>query len=155
MRLKFLLLLQGLTPQAPAVRGLRSRRAGQMNGAGLSPTKDWKCSGEPGCRRIGGGGGGPCMCLCTVYGSHRVHLFKNQKRLFLYHQGFFAKTRNYKKKRRKKKSVSAVHSKACVLFLQAAAFSPHLGSFCGPHVGKLYPGGSFLTSNLKVAPANI
>lgn len=21
----------------------------------------------------------PCMCLCTVYGSHRVHLFKNQK----------------------------------------------------------------------------
>lgn len=49
------------------------------------------------------------MCLCTVYGSHRVHLFKNQKHLFLYHQGFLQKLETTKKK---KKSVSAVHSEA-------------------------------------------
>lgn len=69
MRLEFLLLLQGCTPQAAAVGGLRSRRrAGQMNGAGVSPTGDWKFSEEP-CRLqeeeegFGWGGGGRCMCL--------------------------------------------------------------------------------------------
>lgn len=44
----------------------------------------------------------PCMCLCTVYGSHRVHLFKNQKHylsLFSFIIKVFAKTRNYKKKK--------------------------------------------------------
>lgn len=35
-----------------------------MNGAGLSPTGDWKFIGEPGCRK--GWGGGPCVCLYTV-----------------------------------------------------------------------------------------
>lgn len=51
-----------------------------------------------------GSEGGPCMCLCTVYGSHRVHLFKNQKHFFfLFIIKIFTKTRNYKKKRRRKK----------------------------------------------------
>lgn len=62
------------------------------------------------------------MCLCTVYGSHRVHLFKNQKHLFSLSSRFFAKTINYKKK---KKSVPAVHSEAVTpVSLHAAAFSP-------------------------------
>lgn len=82
-------------PQAPAALGLRSRRAGQVNGAGLSPTGDWKWTGGPGCRR---GWGGPCMCLCTVYGSHRVHVFENQKHFLLYHQSFSQKLENTKKK---------------------------------------------------------
>lgn len=92
-------------PQAPAALGLRSRRAGQVNGAGLSPTGDWKWTGGPGCRR---GWGGPCMCLCTVYGSHRVHVFENQKHFLLYHQSFSQKLENTKKK----ESVSAVHFEA-------------------------------------------
>lgn len=55
----------------------------------------------------GGVGGGPCMCLCTVYGSHRVHLFKNQKHyLFLYHQGFSQKLETTKRKKKKKVSFS-------------------------------------------------
>lgn len=97
------------------------------------------------------------MCLCTVYGSHRVHLFKNQKHyLFLYHQGFFAKTRNYKKKKKCLFQLCTPKLRClCSVFLQAAAYSPRLGSFSGPHLGKLYPGGSFWTSNLRVVPANI
>lgn len=93
-----------------------------------------------------GGGFSPCMCLCTVYGSHRVHLFKNQKHLFLYHQGFclvffFAKTRN-----EKKKSVSAVHSKAKMpVFCFSAScrlLTPIWAPSAGHMWGKLYPGGS-------------
>lgn len=80
------------------------------------------------------------MCLCTVYGSHRVHLFKNQKHLFLYHQGFLQKLETTKKKR----SLFQLCTPRlrCSVSLQAAAFSPRLGSLSGPHLGKLYPGGS-------------
>lgn len=50
------------------------------------------------------------MRLYTVCGSHRVHLFKNQKQyLRLYHQSF-RKNQKLEKKTRKKNHVSAVHS---------------------------------------------
>lgn len=118
------------------------------------PTRDWKFSREPGCRRgvcvcVGGGDVVGPMCLCTVYGSHRVHLFKNQKHLFLYHQGFSQKLETTKKKCQFQLCTPRLRY-LCSVSLQAAAFSPRLGSFSGPHVGKLYPGGSFWTSNLKV-----
>lgn len=61
------------------------------------------------------------MCLCTVYGSHRVHLFKKPKTSFSLSSRFSQKL---------EKKVSAVHSEAeMFLFLcKAAAFSPRLGS---------------------------
>lgn len=101
-----------------------------MNGAGVSPTGDWKFSKEPCRRRRRGLGGvvGVAVCVCELLMGHIGYIsFKNQKHLFLYHQGF-----------RKKRLLT-----------------PSGLILGGPRVGKLYPSGSFWTSNLKVAPANI
>lgn len=74
-----------------AARGvLGYRRAGQRNGAGVSPT-DWK-----GCTREGGGG---WWCVSEV----TLGTSQNQKHVlfFFYHHCFFfaKKKKNYKKKR--------------------------------------------------------
>lgn len=92
----------------------------------------------------------PCMCLCTVYGSHRVHLFKNQKHylsLFSFIIKVFAKTRNYKKKNQ---SFSAVHSEAETpdfCFSASGRLLTLSGLVSPSHAWeKLYPGGSLWTS---------
>lgn len=67
----------------------------------------------------GGGGGGDGVVpvsVCALFMGHIGYISLKTKNIifFLYHQGlfvlFFAKTRNYKKKR--KRSVSAVHFEA-------------------------------------------
>lgn len=101
----------------------------------------------------------PCMCLCTVYGSHRVHLFKNQKHylsLFSFIIKVFAKTRNYKKNPGLFQLCTLRPRRLISVSLQAAAFSPSLASFL-----RATPGRSCILEvhsgppNLKVVPASI
>lgn len=81
-----------------------------MNGAGVSPTGDWKFSEEP-CRLqeeeegFGWGGGGRCMCLNCLWVTSGTSLLKT-KNIFFFIIKVFAKN----------------------------VFSPRLGSFSGGHV---------------------
>lgn len=109
-------------------------------------------------------GGGPCMCLCTVYGSHRVHLFKNNKKktkkqpktsFFFIIKVFPAKTRNYGnilKKTTTKKTVSAVHSKAEMGLRRVPPSRPGRAPppARGSCIQAVHPG----PPTLKVAPAH-
>lgn len=110
-------------------------------------------------------GGGPCMCLCTVYGSHRVHLFKNNKKktkkqpktsFFFHHQGFSRKNQKlwkYKKKKTTtKKTVSAVHSKAEMGLRRVPPSRPGRAPppARGSCIQAVHPG----PPTLKVAPAH-
>lgn len=78
--------------------------------------------------------GGPCKCLCTVYGSHRVHLFKNQKHyLFLYHQGFFFLLQKLETTKKGLFQLCTLRLTClCSVSLRAATFSPRKASFSGP-----------------------
>lgn len=89
----------------------------------------------------GGGEGSPCRCLCTVYGSNRVHLFKKPKTYLSLSSRFLQKLENTKKE--KEKGRRAVHSEASVSRVPESARLLALS-------GKLHPGGSFWTSDLKV-----
>lgn len=103
----------------------------------------------------------PCMCLCTVYGSHRVHLFKNQKHylsfsFFLLSSRFLQKLETTKKNHSLFQLCTLRPRRLISVSLQAAAFSPSLGSFL-----RATPGRSCILEvhsgppNLKVVPASI
>lgn len=77
------------------------------------------------------------VCVCALFMGHIGYISLKTKNIFFFIIKVFAKTRNYKKK--KKKSVSAVHSEAQMFF-----FSASCRLLTPPHVGKLYPGGSFM-----------
>lgn len=91
----------------------------------------------------------PCMCLCTVYGSHRVHLFKNQKHyrsLFSFIIKVFAKTRNYKKNH-SLFQLCTLRQRCLICFSASCRLLTLSGLVSPSHAWeKLYPGGSLWTS---------
>ena len=105
----------------------------------------------------GGGEGVVPVCVCALFMGHIGYIsLKTKNIIFFFIIKVFAKTRNYKRKKKCLFQLCTPKLRClCSVFLQAAAYSPRLGSFSGPHLGKLYPGGSFWTSNLRVVPANI
>lgn len=66
---------------------------------------------------------------------------KTKNIIFFFNIKVFAKSRNYNKKKTKKKICESLLQRCTPRLrwlcpLQAAAFSPRVGSFCGPHVGE-------------------
>lgn len=119
----------------------------QMSGAGHSP--------------VGGGGGSVPVCVCALFMGHIGYIsLKTKNIIFLSLFSFiikvFAKTRNYKKNHSLFQLCTLRPRRLISVSLQAAAFSPSLGSFL-----RATPGRSCILEvhsgppNLKVVPASI
>lgn len=118
-----------------------------MSGAGHSP--------------VGGGGGSVPVCVCALFMGHIGYIsLKTKNIIFLSLFSFiikvFAKTRNYKKNHSLFQLCTLRPRRLISVSLQAAAFSPSLGSFL-----RATPGRSCILEvhsgppNLKVVPASI
>lgn len=92
MRLKFLILLQGRTPQAPAVGGLRSRREGRTNCAvfggffyqqGTGNLVENQAAGE-GCGCVCVGGALLVPCVCALFMGHIGYISLKTKNIFFF-----------------------------------------------------------------------
>lgn len=119
----------------------------QMSGAGHSP--------------VGGGGGSVPVCVCALFMGHIGYIsLKTKNIIFLSLFSFiikvFAKPRNYKKNHSLFQLCTLRPRRLISVSLQAAAFSPSLGSFL-----RATPGRSCILEvhsgppNLKVVPASI
>lgn len=98
------------------------------------------------------------VCVCALFMGHIGYISLKTKNIIFFFiiKVFSQKLETTKKKKKCLFQLCTPKLRClCSVFLQAAAYSPRLGSFSGPHLGKLYPGGSFWTSNLRVVPANI